>query len=449
MKQITSTFENNIHEIHHLSPGFKEDNGSQEMQVINLYPEYKRQTFRGFGGAFTEAAGYVYSQWSENKKQEFIKAYFSDEGLGYTYGRTHMDSCDFSLDSYSALNDPNDTQLNSFNLCQDEKYIIPLINDAQKEQSQLQIMLSPWSPPAFMKTNNNRCGGGKLKPEYYDLWANYLCKYITAYKEKGIDVFAASAQNEPNAKQTWESCQYSAEEEKDFITNHFAPALKKHGLDDIILTMWDHNKERIFDRATKILDEDVIRQKVGAIGYHWYSGDHFEALDMTHKTFPDKELFFTEGCVEFSRFEQGEELQHAEMYAHEIIGSLNNGLNLFLDWNLCLDSKGGPNHVHNYCTAPIMATPEGDDFNYSLIYHTIGHFSRYIKPGAVGIGLSCYTKNIEATAFLNLDGDICCVMMNTENRTQKANLRINGKIAELLLPKNSISTFIIDRSEVI
>ncbi|HBY72257.1 MAG TPA: glucosylceramidase, partial [Lachnospiraceae bacterium] len=310
---------------------------------------------------------------------------------------------------------------------------------AEKERGEsLDIMLSPWTPPAFMKTNEERAHGGKLKPEYREFWAEYICRYIEEYKREGFKVSRLTVQNEPAAVQTWDSCIYTAGEEKEFIKDALYPALVKHGLSDVKINIWDHNKERVVEWARTIIDKETDRM-IDGIAFHWYSGDHFEALRIAHELFPKKELIFTEGCVEYSRFD-ADQLYNAQMYAHDIIGNLNGGMTGFLDWNLLLDEKGGPNHVQNYCDAPIMADITKDQLEVKLSYDYIGHFSRYIKKGAKRVAFTKYTSELEMTAFKNPDGEIVLVLLNPTDHTMPVNIRINGKIIEFEVHKNAIAT---------
>jgi glucosylceramidase len=370
--------------------------------------------------------------------------YFSEGGLGYVLGRCPIDSCDFALGNYSAMNDPNDLNLNSFTLERDAKYIFPLLNDALKETPSIKLTLSPWSPPAFMKSNGEKNNGGFLLPQYRKLWADYLCRYITEYRKMGYEVFALSVQNEPNAKQSWDSCLYTAEEEQIFIRDYLIDSIVKSQCEDVNLIVWDHNKERIFDRTETICSDEITNNAVGGVGFHWYSGDHFEALELVRRKYPDKLLIFTEGCIEYSKFSSDSQLKNAQMYAHEIIGSMNAGMNAFLDWNLFLDFEGGPNHVNNLCDAPIMLSENGLDVRYNLSYDYIGHFSRYIKPGARRIGFSRYTHQLEVTAFENTDGKIVVVILNPTQQAHSFYLRYNGNLCPVDAPLESISTLILE-----
>lgn len=411
--------------------------------VVNLYPQMRYQKITGFGGAITESAGFVFSKMDAQQKKVFLNAYFADDGSGYSLARVSLDSCDFSLGHYTAMDDPDDTALASFSIHQDEQYVIPLIKAAQNTCGYpIGLVLSPWSPPAFMKTTNKRNEGGSLKPEYRQLWANYVCRYIKEYQKRGLTVKYLTVQNEPEAAQKWDSCVYTAEEEKSFLRDYLYPSLQKSGLDDIKLLIWDHNKEKVFERACAIIDDETDKM-VDGIAFHWYSGDHFEGLTLLKDKFPEKELVFTEGCVEYGAFKDTAHLQHAQKYAHDILGNLNAGMSTFVDWNILLDEKGGPNHVGNFCDAPILFNTKYGTLQKNLSYHYIRHFSRYIKPGAHRIGMTRYTDRVEVTAFENVDHSIVSVLLNRTEQPCLIALRVLGEIYKFELPVCSICTVVI------
>lgn len=439
MKLITTSYENNIRATEVKEYEVKVEERNVENNVVNLYPEIEYQTLIGFGGAITEAAGYAYSKLSKENQEKVLDRYFGNEGNSYHMIRTHIDSCDFSLSVYSAMTDPEDKEMKSFTLDRDEEYILPLLRAAQEKSGEpFDIMLSPWSPPAFMKTNGDKVHGGKLKPEYREYWAEYICRYIKEYEKKGLKVKRITIQNEPEAVQSWDSCIYTAEEEKEFLKDYLYPTFVKNGLSQVKINVWDHNKEILYSRAKTILDKETSPM-VDGIAFHWYSGDHFEAINITKDAYPDKEMIFTEGCVEYSRFGTNQ-LHNARMYAHDIIGNLNAGMTGFIDWNIYLDEKGGPNHVGNYCEAPIMIDTKKDTFEVKLSCDYIGHFSRYIKKGAKRIAFSRYTDELEMTAFKNLDDSIVLVIMNSTEKDLPVVIRIQGKLIEFNVTKNSIAT---------
>ncbi len=419
----------------------KNDNNC-EMNAVNLYEKIQYQIFEGFGGAATEAAAYTWAQMSPEKQEELLEAYFGKGGCNYKFVRLSLDSCDFSLNHYQAVNDPEDTKFKSFSLERDEKYVIPFLRAAEKKAGEkLNILLSPWSPPAFMKTTGQRNFGGKLKPECRGAWAEYICRYIEEYGKLGFEVKMLTIQNEPNAKQTWDSCLYTGAEEKAFLKEFLYPAIKRHGL-DIDLYIWDHNKERALERTLEIVDEQT-RSMLKGVAFHWYTGEHFDTLRMIREIYPELKLAFTEGCVEYSRFDSGNRLAHARMYAQDIIGNLNAGMNFSIDWNLYLDQHGGPNHVSNFCDAPIHCNTETGELDYKLSYNYLKHFSKYIQPGSVRIGSSKYTERMEVTAFKNPDGSIACVFLNKGDKTLPLSVRFSGKVLSTELPGDAIATLVI------
>lgn len=442
IKLVTTIYKDDKSETTRSVQNFTHDKGV-EMKVINLYPQMQYQTFEGFGGAITEAAGYTFSCMGKDNQRRILDAYFGKDGINYNFVRTHIDSCDFALGQYEAMSNPEDIEFKTFTLERDEKYIIPLLKQAQETaELPINVMLSPWSPPAFMKSNGQRIRGGVLKSEYRQFWAEYISRYIKEYRNKGFNVNMITIQNEPNATQSWDSCRYTAVEEKEFLKEYLYPALVKNGLDDIQVNIWDHNKERMFERACVIIDEETDKMVQG-VAFHWYTGEHFDAIKLVHEKFPDKKLIHTEGCVEYSRFSEAGQLEHAQMYAHDIIGNINAGMNAFIDWNIILDKKGGPNHVNNFCDAPIMCDTENDIVQEKLSYTYIGHFSRYIKPGARRIASTKYTDKLDIAAMKNTDNTIIVVLLNRSQGDLPVALRMEGQITEFTVPAGSILTGVI------
>ncbi|TVQ25370.1 MAG: glucosylceramidase [Spirochaetaceae bacterium] len=415
----------------------------------------RADAFRGFGGAFTESAAWVFSGLGDEVQQEVLSACFSpQDGLGYTYARTHMNSCDFSLGNYSAVETPGDTKLWSFFCEQEPKYLWPFMDAANAYRGEaVPMLLSPWSPPAWMKTNNSMNNGGSLRPEYRDAWARYFCRYILELQERGFSVFGITVQNEPEATQTWDSCRYSASEEAAFIRDYLGPELHRQGLSDVALYCWDHNRDLLWERVDAIMKyTDAARYITGA-AIHWYADGHFDQVEAVKSAYPDLEIVFTEGCIE-GGVKLGQ-WDRAERYAKNIIGDLNAGVTLWLDWNLMLDTQGGPNHVGNYCDAPLIANPETGEVHYQPSYDAIGHFSRYIHAGARCLqldwndaagGVSVATReSLSATAFENLDGTRVTVLCNAGDEAISVNLDTDGGHAILTaeVPGHSITTCIL------
>ena len=429
---------------------FKPVGQPKETQIcVFVDPSRQFQTFLGIGGALTDASAETFALLPKEKQRELLSAYFDDQqGIGYKLARTNIHSCDFSSSSYTYVTE-GDKQLKSFNVEHDKKYRIPFIKQVlAATRGKLNIFGSPWSPPAFMKDNNDMLHGGRLKPEFYQSWANYYAKFIRAYQSEGIPIWGITIQNEPMATQRWESCIYSAEEERDFLKNYLGPTLQRERLGDKKIIAWDHNRDLIYQRASTILSDPQAAKYVWGIGYHWYEpwsgGDPmFDNVRLVHETFPDKQLIFTEGCVDAFDPKKIGEWKFGEQYGRSMINDFNNGTVGWTDWNILLDERGGPNHVDNYCFAPVHANTRTGELTYLSSYYYIGHFSKFIQPGARRIASSPSRSQLLSTAFLNPDGKMTVVVMNSSERNVVYSLWINGNAAEVNSLPHSIQTLVV------
>lgn len=417
--------------------------------LVFVDPGKSFQTYMGIGAALTDASAEVFAKLSKEKQQEFITAHFDKEkGLGYTIARTNINSCDFSSDMYTYVND-GDKELKSFNIEHDRKFKIPLIKAAMNAAGgKLNLFASPWSPPAWMKTNNDMLHGGKLKAEFYNSWALYYTKFIKEYEKEGIPVWGISIQNEPMATQIWESCLYTADEEKDFLKNHLGPTMEKEGLKEKKIILWDHNRDLIYQRATTYLNDPEVAKYAWGIGFHWYEdwsgGDQmFDNVRRVHEAFPDKPLLFTEGCNGPYKYDQMKLWKWGERYGRSMINDFNNGMTGFTDWNILLDETGGPNHVKNFCFAPVHADTRTGELIYTNAYYYIGHFSKFIQPGAKRISAAASRSQLLTTAFQNPDGSIAVVVMNQTAKATPFFLWINGKAVQSVSQAHSINTYMI------
>ncbi|MEI7499594.1 MAG: glycoside hydrolase family 30 protein [Bacteroidota bacterium] len=413
-------------------------------------PNNTFQTFIGIGGALTDASAETFAKMPKDKQQEILQQYFDEKkGIGYTLARTNIHSCDFSSGSYTYVKE-NDAALKSFSVAHDKEFRIPFIKEAiAAAGGKLTLYASPWSPPAWMKDNNNMLQGGKLKAEFYQSWADYFVKFINAYQAEGIPVWGISVQNEPMAKQKWESCIYTAEEERDFIKNFLGPTLQNAGMSEKKLIAWDHNRDLIYQRASVILSDPGAAKYVWGIGFHWYEswtggGNIYENVKRVSEAFPDKPLIFTEGCAETFTFSRMYEWKWGEMYGRSMINDFNNGTVGWTDWNILLDETGGPNHVQNLCFAPLHANTKTGELYYLNSFYYIGHFSKFIRPGAKRIISSSSRGQILTTAFLNTDGKIAVIVMNQSNEKIPYRLWISGQAAETTSLPHSIQTLVIE-----
>lgn len=405
------------------------------------------QTFLGIGAALTDASAETFAKLPVSKQEEFLRIYFDKEkGIGYTIARTNMNSCDFSSGSYTYVDD-NDVSLNSFSIAHDEQYKIPLIRRAMKAAGgDLKLYVSPWSPPAWMKGNKNMLQGGILLKEYYQPWAEYFVKFIKAYEAQGVPVWGLSVQNEPMAKQTWESCMYTAEEERNFIKFNLGPTLWQNGLKDKKLIAWDHNRDLMFHRASTILNDREAAKYVWGIGFHWYESwtgaPIYDNVKRVAESFPGINLLLTEACNYPFSWETINEWHWGENYGASIINDLNNGAVAWTDWNILLDETGGPNHVKNFCFAPVIGDTRDGSLHLMNSFYYIGHFSKFIKPGAKRVACASGRAQLQTTAFKNPDGTVAVVIMNQGDTEMKFWLYVEGQAAETVSMPHSIMTLV-------
>lgn len=415
---------------------------------VFVNPAKTFQAIMGFGGAITDASAEVFARLPEPQKQELLKAYYDKtDGIGYTMARTHINSCDFSSGMYSYIAD-GDKELKTFSIGHDKIFRIPLIRAAIKAAgNQLVMLASPWSPPAFMKDNNSMLHGGKLLPEYYGAWANYYTMFIKAYEKEGIPVWGISVQNEAMATQKWESCIYTSEEERDFLKNQLGPVMNEQGLGDKKIIVWDHNRDLINHRANTIFDDSVASKYAWGIGFHWYEtwskGEPmFDNIARIHEDYPTKNIMFTEGCVEKFNYGKINFWGNGERYGRAMINDFNSGMMGWIDWNILLDEKGGPNHAGNYCFAPVHAITKTGHLIYTPSYYYIGHFSKFVHPNAKRVGSASSRSQLLTVSFMNGDGTMATIVMNESNKPVTYNLIVDTAEAKINILPHAIQTLV-------
>jgi len=428
---------------------FRPSESTSEGKVyVFVDPKKTFQPFIGIGGALTDAAAETFAKLPAARQDELIAAYYSaDRGIGYTLARTNIHSCDFSSESYTYVTE-GDKDLTSFSIAHDLRYRIPLIKRAMAATgNRLKLFASPWSPPAYMKDNNDMLHGGHLRPEFYRAWAIYYTKFIKSYRQAGVPIWGITVQNEPMATQTWESCVYQATDERDFVKNYLGPAMVEQGLRDVHVMVWDHNRDLIVQRAQTILDDPAAANYVWGIAFHWYedwSGgtQMYDNVALVHQLYPTKHLLFTEGTpanfdsTAYGRWSMG------EAYGRSMIHDFNSGTEGWTDWNILLDERGGPNHVGNFCFAPVHADTRTGTLIYTNSYYYIGHFSKFIRPGARRILASPSRSMLLTTGFVNDDGKVVVVVMNPTAQGGPYNLTVGGASVEITTRPHSIQTVV-------
>ena len=420
-----------------------------EIEVsVFVEPSKTFQKFLGIGGAITDASAEVFAKLSKDKQKEFINAYYDKEkGIGYSLLRTTIHSSDFASGSYTYIKE-GDKDLKTFNIDHDRQYRIPMIKEAIKTAGgKIVTYASPWSPPAFMKNTNNMLRGGTLLPEYYQTWANYFTKFIKAYEKEGIPIWGITVQNEPMATQTWESCIFSAEAERDFLKNFLGPTMKKEGFGDKKIVVWDHNRDLMTHRANVIFSDPEASKYAWGMGFHWYENwsggaPMFENVRKVHEDHPTKNLLFTEGCVEKFDAKKYQFWANGERYGTSMINDFNNGTVGWTDWNILLDQNGGPNHVGNFCFAPIHADTDSGELIYTPSYYYIGHFSKFIRQDAKRVSTSVSRSSLLSTSYLNVDGKMVTVVMNQSNKSVTYNLIVGSEKSVAVIPAHGIQTLV-------
>ena len=415
--------------------------------AVFVNPGKTFQSFLGIGGAITDASAEVFSMLSSEKQEELLNAYFSETGINYNIIRTSIHSSDFGLGSHTYIEEGDET-LASFSIEKDKVKRIPMIKRAASLiEDDLVFYASPWSPPAFMKTNNHMLRGGKLLPEYRQTWADYFVKFIEAYENEGIPVWGVTIQNEPMATQRWESYIYTAEEERDFLKNNLGPAFDRAGYGGKNIVVWDHNRDLISHRANTIFEDPEASKYAWGIGFHWYEtwtgGEaKYDNLKNIKESFPTKNLLFTEGCQEGFDADHYERWSNAERYGNSMINDFNSGTVGWTDWNILLNENGGPNHVQNFCFAPIHADTQNNTLIYTPTYYYIGHFSKFIEPGAKRVSTTVSRSTLESTSFQNPDGQIVTVVMNKTDQTTPFKLIVDDVEVSLEIAAHAMHTIL-------
>lgn len=447
---------------------------ASEAVTVRIDTSQQFQKITGFGGSFTEASAYLLNKLSRSKREKILSAYFSEEGANYSLTRTHINSCDFSLGHYAYDTVQGDVELKHFSIDADKDDIIPMIKEAQKiSKKGFKIIASPWTAPPWMKDNND-WRGGKLLPQYNKVWALYFSKYILAYKKEGIDIWGVTVENEPlGNNNNWESMHFTPEEMTEFVKNYLGPKLEKDGFGAIKIFGYDQNRGEELKKWAKVMYNDKTAAKYfSGTAVHWYGStyDFFPAsLQFVHQLAPQKHLINTEACIDaqIPRWEddnwywsneatdwgwtwapQDQKYLHPKYtpvirYANDIIGCLNNYVDGWIDWNMVLDRKGGPNWFKNWCIAPVIVDPETDEVYFTPLFYTMAHFSKFIRPGAVRIGFDCSDKDLMVTAVKNTNRSYAVVILNPTQIQKTINVTLNEKKITTKISPKAIQTIII------
>lgn len=464
---------------------------------LEVHLDQVRQTFLGVGGSLTQASAAALRELSPAKRTEVLAALFGTDGARYALSRTHIGSSDFSEYSYSYAPDA-DPSLAGFSVAEDERNgLIQLIQDAKAiPGANFQLIASPWTAPAWMKDNGKlyepeRGRGGTLLREHYDTFARYFVAYLQAYAKRNIDIWAITPVNEPQGNAgTWESMEMTPEEQRDFL-RILGPQLRSVGLDTDIL-IFDQNRAEMAEFTDVIFNDPLAAEHVRGTAVHWYNSTfrvYEDVLDAQHQKYPNRLIVHSEGtidsvagqascentcsnppcgCEDLYAWWQDDawywkkeatdwgwdwapnrEVDHpkyapAFRYARDLVVGMNHWLAGWVDWNIVLNKRGGPNHVGNYCLAPVMVDGESDTVYYTPLYYILKQVSRHSRPGGKVLTTSLDgPPSLHTVAIENPDRDIAIHVFNESDAAVAATVVFKGEQARLDIAPASLQTIVL------
>ncbi|KAE9000860.1 hypothetical protein PR001_g17758 [Phytophthora rubi] len=446
--------------------------------VIDTTTTY--QSIIGFGGASTDASAINVYLLDSGLQDVLVDAYFGDDGLQYTLGRIPIGSTDFSLTIYSYNDVEGDLAMENFSIEMDKAKKIPFIQRAMSASSRgMQLFASSWAPPAWMTTENstiNCAVKGYPGGEYWEALALYYSKFVSAYEDEGIAIWAMTTQNEPTEQfsfKNWQSLRFNVTTERDFIKRDLGPMMKKNH-PDLKIIMMDDQKDLLLDWDATLLDEDSAQYVSGA-GVHWYKdldflidmAGNFDDLETFHKSYPDVFILATEACEGYLLdgivTGAGPKLQNptyawqrAQIYARDIIGDLSHYASGWTDWNLVLNTTGGPTWIDNLVDSPILIDEEGGaEFYKQPMFYAMDHFSKFLPPDSVRVALttsssaSSTLSSVDSVAFLTPDNQVVLILSNRDSSAHNITLSLSSQqlSTSLTLEALSIKTIVVGEIE--
>lgn len=469
----------------------------ENLPVLTVQPQIKFQTYYGFGASFTESSAWNLATLPTEDRLAVMTQLFSPtEGAGFSLTRTHINSSDYANGHYSYVED-QDEDLSSFSINEDLKGfsgdendqvsgiplatpnydLIPMIQEAQNiPGANFKIIASPWSPPSWMKTKETaKMTNGYLQPKYHRLWAEYLSKYITAYAEQNIPIWAITPQNEPlhahDAR--WDSNGFTAEQGRDFLRDYLGPQLVKDGHlnlenlnEGLKVLIYDHNKSALNAYVTTTyLDKEATKYAWGT-ALHWYASSSLEAnnwyaeeIDQHLQRWPDKKLIHTESSIDIDAQDPigqywRESTDYAgrfvpfDTYAYDILTDVNHGVQGYVEWCMILSHEGKPNPYDNFNSAPVLINPTTHEVTYTPLYYLLSHFSKFIRPGAKRVATEGNLgEGVVYTAAENPEGSIAVVIFNRTQEEKTFWLNIEGETHYHRLAPRALQTLFVSKKE--
>jgi glucosylceramidase len=412
---------------------------SENLPLIEVDSTKQFQSIDGFGYALTGGSAYHIQNLTLPNREALLKELFQwdSTNIGISYLRVSIGASDLDDHVFSYNDLPagkTDPELKGFTLEEDRKFLIPALKQILAINPDIKVMASPWSAPAWMKTNNH-AKGGSLKPEFYEAYANYFVRYIQEMKAEGIIIDAITLQNEPENPKNTPSMLMTSAEQATFVKNNLGPAFEKEGIKTKIV-VFDHNCDHP-NYPIEVLNDADAKKYIDGSAFHLYLGE-IEALSQVHEAHPDKHLYFTEQWTSpQSAF--GDDLRwHTR---HLIIGATRNWSRNVLEWNLAADPAFKPHTDDGGCTMCQGAlTIDKDAITRNVSYYIIAHASKFVRPGAVRIA-STITGDLHNVAFQNTSGDKVLIVVNDSNEVKRFGIGYNGKVATAVLSAGSVATY--------
>lgn len=460
---------------------------------LELFPDEEFQKYYGFGASFTESSAWNLATIPVASRKDVLTKLFSPtDGAGFTLTRTHINSSDYSNTHYTYV-EAGDEDLSTFSINEDMKGfsgdeneqvrgvelvepgydLIPMILEASKiPGADFNIIASPWSPPSWMKSGETaEMTNGSLMPKYYGLWAEYLSKYVSAYKAQGITLWGLTPQNEPlhAIDAQWDSNGFTPEQGRDFLRDHLGPQLVKDGhlnLDDLEsglrVLIYDHNKSTMNNYVNATYEDPEASKYAWGTAFHWYTNSELKAnhwyadeVAELQKNWPNKGMIHSESSIDIDANDPIGQYWRAstdyagtfvpfETYAYDIITDLNHGTQGYVEWCSILSHKGQPNPYNNYNSAPVLINPETDEVIYTPLYYLLSHFSKFIRPEARRIALKGDQKEgLIYTAAKNTDGSIAVVVFNRNDEAQDLSIKLDDKIFSSKIEPRAVQTLLL------
>eukprot|EP00792_Barthelona_sp_PAP020_P005266 TRINITY_DN2575_c0_g1_i3.p1 TRINITY_DN2575_c0_g1~~TRINITY_DN2575_c0_g1_i3.p1 ORF type:complete len:465 (-),score=125.53 TRINITY_DN2575_c0_g1_i3:14-1408(-) len=401
----------------------------------------EKQNIIGYGVALTQASSSVLQKLPQDQQELVFEKMFGESENNYNFARTHVSSCDFSTQNYAYNEVDGDFELNSWDFSMEDKYIVPMIKKAQEYQKDLKLFASPWSPPAWMKSNNamdSSLNGCFKSDKHMDTFSKYFSKYLSSYEERNIKFWGITAMNEPTKAHRWDSCWL---EPLDYVKylNSLIPTIKNDH-PNVKVMVYDHNRDRLIEYVETIV-ADKIWSSIDGIAFHWYENDNYTINQIVNEKIDGKLYLNSEGCncpgVSLNDWSRGVK------YAMDIAHDFNVGVMGWVDWNILLDHRGGPNHLNNFCDAPLIV--EEGEVHIQPNYYAMRHFSKHLPMNSNIFDVK--SPNISAVVVTagisSQDNKISVIAVNSSLRKQNISLFDEnlGKYLNYSLPPNSIVSF--------